>query len=115
MDEAVRYRRALSYARGLDISWMAELVERLSALLDQRRAAPDPAELLTLPEAASIAGLRLGTLHTQLRRGKLAGMKHGRDLYVTRGELARYLAQRDTHRGGYARRLAHTAASETGV
>jgi Helix-turn-helix domain len=106
MDEAERYRRALSYARGLDIDRLAGLIDALGAILAERRAAPDPDELLTLVEAARVAGLALATLNTQRLRGKLACQKRGRDWYVTRGELDRYLASRDTHRGSLARRLA---------
>jgi hypothetical protein len=61
---------------------------------------PDPDELLTFPEAARIAGLGLGTLQTQRKRGKLAVVRRGRDWFITRGELHRYLTTRDDRRGG---------------
>ena len=103
MDDAERYRRALSYARGLDTPRLAELLVQLTALLAQRRGEPDPDQWLTLPEAAALAGLALTTLHTQHRRGRLALERRGRDWYITRRELGRYLAGRDTRRGSYAR------------
>jgi hypothetical protein len=115
MDEAERYRRALSYARGLEAEQLAELVAQLTTLLEQRRGEPDPEELLTLPEAAALAGLSIRTLHTQLSRGKLAGTKRGRDWYISRGDMGRYLAARDTRRGSYARGLPHDNGSETGA
>jgi excisionase family DNA binding protein len=61
---------------------------------------PDPDELLTFPEAARIAGLGLGTLQTQRKRGKLAVVRRGRDWFITRDELHRYLTSRDDRRGG---------------
>src|SRR5260370_15318447 len=61
---------------------------------------PDPNELLTFPEAAQIAGMGVGTLQTQRKRGKLAVVRRGRDWFITRGELHRYLMSRDDRRGG---------------
>jgi hypothetical protein len=61
---------------------------------------PDAGELLTFPEAARIAGLGVGTLQTQRKRGKLAVVRRGRDWFITRGELHRYLISRDDRRGG---------------
>ena len=61
---------------------------------------PDADELLTFPEAARIAGLGVGTLQTQRKRGKLAVVRRGRDWFITRGELHRYLIGRDDRRGG---------------
>jgi len=61
---------------------------------------PDADELLTFPEAARIAGLGVGTLQTQRKRGKLAVVRRGRDWFITRGELHRYLTSRDDRRGG---------------
>lgn len=107
MDEVERYRRAVSYARGLDTPRLADLLAELTALLAQRRGEPDPDELLTLPDAAALAGLALTTLHTQHRRGRLALERRGRDWYITRRELGHYLATRDTRRGSYAREQAH--------
>ena len=61
---------------------------------------PDPNELLTFPEAARLAGLGVGTLQTQRKRGKLAVVRRGRDWFISRGELHRYLISRDDRRGG---------------
>lgn len=57
----------------------------------------DPAEQITLADAARLSGLALRTLQTQRRHGRLAAYKLGRDWILTRGELHRYLTAR--HRG----------------
>ena len=50
-----------------------------------------------LPAAAAMLGLSSGdVLRRQIRRGKLAGKKLGRDWYVTARELRRY--QRENRR-----------------
>src|SRR5690348_12298447 len=59
--------------------------------------APDPNELLTLPQAARVAGLSRRTLQTAVRLGYLAARKlhpAAREWFVTRGELHRYLMGR---------------------
>jgi hypothetical protein len=59
--------------------------------------APDPDELLTLPQAARIAGLSRRTLQTAVHMGYLAARKlhpAAREWFVTRGELHRYLMGR---------------------
>ena len=59
--------------------------------------APDPDELLTLPQAARIAGLSRRTLQTAVRLHYLDARKlhpAARDWFVTRGELHRYLMGR---------------------
>jgi hypothetical protein len=50
-------------------------------------------DLLTLPEAAAIAGLSPVTLRVQVFNGRLAARKIGRDWVVTRRELERYMAE----------------------
>jgi hypothetical protein len=52
-----------------------------------------PSDLLTLPEAAKIAGLRPVTLRVQVFNGRLKAEKRGRDWWVTRKELERYMAE----------------------
>jgi hypothetical protein len=59
--------------------------------------APDPDELLTLPQAARIAGLSRRTLQTAVHMGYLSARKlhpAAREWVVTRGELHRYLMGR---------------------
>jgi hypothetical protein len=59
--------------------------------------APDPDELLTLPQAARIAGLSRRTLQNAIHLDYLAARKlhpSARDWFVTRGELHRYLMGR---------------------
>ena len=59
--------------------------------------APDPDELLSLPEAARIAGLSRRTLQNLVHQGHLQAHKlhpKARDWFVTRGELHRYLMGR---------------------
>lgn len=51
-----------------------------------------PSDALTLPEAARIAGLSPVTLRVQIFKGRLQAVKRGRDWYVTRKELERYMA-----------------------
>jgi hypothetical protein len=60
---------------------------------------PDPDEVITLAQAAAIAGLTTKTLHTQQRRGRLPLRKLGRDRVITRRELHKYLLSRDPARG----------------
>ncbi len=55
---------------------------------------PQPDEPITLADAARVAGLSCGTLHTQLRRGRLPAHKVGRQWVLTRGDLHRYLQSR---------------------
>jgi excisionase family DNA binding protein len=50
-----------------------------------------PGDLLTLAEAAAIAGLSPTTLRVQIHNGKLEGVKRGRDWWVTRKALAAYM------------------------
>jgi hypothetical protein len=106
VDGAERHRRALSYARGLDFDRLAQLIRTLDSMLEEQRSAPQLGELITLVEASKLAGLALSTLNTQRLRGKLICQKRGRDWYLTRGELDRYLISRDTRRGSLARELA---------
>lgn len=54
---------------------------------------PKPAPLLTLGEAAAIAGLSPTTLRVQIHNGQLQARKMGRDWVVTRRELERYIAE----------------------
>lgn len=48
-------------------------------------------DLLTLPEAAVIAGLSPVTLRVQIRNQRLDAVKRGRDWMVTRKALTDYL------------------------
>lgn len=50
-----------------------------------------PSDLLTLREAADLAGLSPTTLRVQIRNRKLQASKRGRDWWVTRKELERYM------------------------
>ncbi len=54
---------------------------------------PKPSDLLTLPEAAKLAGLAAVTLRVQVHNGRLKAVKRGRDWWVTRRELERYMAE----------------------
>lgn len=58
-------------------------------------ALASPAELLTLSEAAAESGLAPTTLRGLLHRGRLAGVKRGRDWLVTAAALWSYLDSRD--------------------
>lgn len=61
---------------------------------DQR---PDPDELLSLPRAATIAGLGTRTVQTAIRRGNLPATKlvpGAREWFIRRGDLHRYLVGR---------------------
>ena len=51
-------------------------------------------DLLTLAQAAELAGLHRDTLRAQVHNGRLHATKLGRDWFVTRAELDRYLANR---------------------
>ena len=65
--------------------------------MPDRPEAPDPDELLSLPQAARIAGLSRRTLQTAVRLGYLDAHKlhpAARDWFVRRGELHRYLMGR---------------------
>jgi excisionase family DNA binding protein len=57
---------------------------------------------MTLREAAEILGLAPSTLRVQIRNGKLAAVKRGRDWDVAPAELERYratsLSERKVHR-----------------
>lgn len=59
---------------------------------------PKPSDLLTLVEAAKIAGLSPTTLRVQVRNGRLPAEKRGRDWWVTRGALTAYIE--NVSRGG---------------
>ena len=50
-----------------------------------------PTDLLTLSQAADIAGLNPGTLRVQIHNGQLEAEKRGRDWLVTRKALNDYL------------------------
>jgi excisionase family DNA binding protein len=52
-----------------------------------------PGDLLTLAEAADLAGLSPTTLRVQIRNGKLKAVKRGRDWWVTRRSLLDYMTQ----------------------
>jgi excisionase family DNA binding protein len=48
-------------------------------------------DILTLPQAAKLAGLSPITLRVQIRNGRIKATKVGRDWVTTRGELRAYL------------------------
>jgi excisionase family DNA binding protein len=48
-------------------------------------------DILTLPQAARLAGLSPITLRVQIRNGRLRATKLGRDWFVTQEELRDYL------------------------
>jgi excisionase family DNA binding protein len=50
-----------------------------------------PSDILTLPQAARLAGLSPITLRVQIRNGRIKATKVGRDWVVTRAELRAYL------------------------
>ena len=45
---------------------------------------------MTLREAAALLGVTAATLRQQIAKGKLRGVKRGRDWHVTPREVARY-------------------------
>jgi len=45
---------------------------------------------MTLTEAAARLGLRPSTLRVQIHKKKLRSTKHGRDHWITEGEVERY-------------------------
>lgn len=51
-------------------------------------------DLLTLAQAGQVADLHPDTLRAQIHNGRLHATKLGRDWFVTRAELDRYLADR---------------------
>jgi excisionase family DNA binding protein len=53
-----------------------------------------PANLLTLRQAADVAGLSPVTLRVQIANGRLLAQTIGRDRYVWRKDLDAYLASR---------------------
>ncbi len=59
---------------------------------------PQPDDLITLADAARLTGISLGGLQVQRRRGQLAAHKLGRDWVLRRGELHRYLLERQRAR-----------------
>ena len=63
---------------------------------------PDPSEVLTLAEAATVAGLAPVTLRLQVDHGRLAGRKSGGTWLVTRRALHEYLASRIKNAGQVA-------------
>lgn len=83
----------------VDASGRLVSVEVLDASGQYARAALEalaaPAELLTLAEAAEESGLAQATLRGLLNRGRLAGVKRGRDWLVTAAALWSYLDSRD--------------------
>lgn len=57
---------------------------------------PDPDEVITLAQAARIAGLNINTLQTQRRLGVLKADLLGRDRVLTRRALHEYLQRRQS-------------------
>lgn len=55
-------------------------------------------ELLTLTQAAALAGVDPASLRQAIREERLASIKPGRDHLVTRAEIGRYIRQRRTWR-----------------
>ena len=47
---------------------------------------------MTLDEAAAALGLSTVTLRSQIANGRLRAVKHGRDWWLTPGEVERYRA-----------------------
>lgn len=45
---------------------------------------------MTIPEAAKALGLQASTLRLQIKLGRLAAVKRGRDYWVTPAEVERY-------------------------
>jgi excisionase family DNA binding protein len=45
---------------------------------------------MTLIEAAALLGVTAATLRQQIANGKLTATRHGRDWWVTKGEVERY-------------------------
>ena len=59
-----------------------------------------PDQPITLQRAADLAGLNIGTLREQARRGKLGIVRFGHERLTTRRLLHEYLTHRDDRRGG---------------
>lgn len=57
-------------------------------------------ELLSLKDAAAIARKTPNTLLVAIRKDKLAGTRMGRDWFVTRADLDKWLADPAMHRPG---------------
>lgn len=53
--------------------------------------------MLTLNEAAVLLGLSPTTLRVQIRNGRLAAMKRGRDWTVSERAVEKYRAERQRH------------------
>ncbi len=72
------------------VKWLLQTLALLgSPLYFHAMTRPD---LLTLREAAQIAGLSPITLRVQIHRGKLPAKKLGRDWWITRSALNAYIA-----------------------
>jgi hypothetical protein len=54
---------------------------------------------ITLHRAAELAGLSVGTLREQTRRGKLVTLRYGHERLTTRRLLHEYLLSREDGRG----------------
>jgi len=52
-----------------------------------------------LPEAARQLGVQPSTLRHQIRAGKLAATKRGRDWYVSADEIERYRIESQSRKG----------------
>lgn len=63
---------------------------------EQLEALPSATAYLTLAEAATKSGLAAATLRVQINRGRLAGVKRGRDWLVDTTALFNYLESRDS-------------------
>lgn len=56
-------------------------------------------DLLTLTEAATCAGVDASTLRHAIRDNRLAAIKRGRDWFVDRAEIERYMDERQPWHG----------------
>lgn len=75
--------------------------------MDGERTETGMGTLLALGAAAELAGILPDSLRQAINDGRLAGMKLGRDWFVDRSELERYIRER---RGAYRPNLAESPA-----
>jgi hypothetical protein len=96
-----RLAQIVALTRELDTPHMGALIRELWAIASAQGTGPNPAELLSMADAAALIGVDPSTLRTQSSRGRLRTVKRGRDLYVTRESLHLYLIEKmRTKRGG---------------
>jgi len=68
-----------------------KIAERITGLLAERLREPDPAELMTVPEAADYIRAKSRRIYELTREGRLDVERDGRRILIRRGTLDRYL------------------------